>query len=89
MSPISTTALFQSVGIFSGFLLPIAVLLLFVVLVLPGLARAGTKPESLALAAYGYLAQSLGVILMTAGGLPAVYAVISHQVLASKLRANL
>jgi hypothetical protein len=83
MSPISTTAMFQSVGIFSGFLLPVAILVLFVVLVLPGLARTGTKPETLALAAYCYLAEALGVILMTAGGLPAVYAVVSHQLLAS------
>lgn len=83
MSPITTTALFQSVGIFSGFLLPIAVLLLFVILVLPGIGRSGARPESLALAAYGYLAEALGIILMTAGGLPAVYAVVSHQILAS------
>ncbi len=82
-SPISTTEMFQSVGIFSGFLLPIAVLLLFVVLVLPGLARSGAKPEILALATYGYLAESLGIILMTAGGLPAVYAVVAHQTLES------
>lgn len=75
--------MFQSVGIFSGFLLPIAILLLFVLLVLPGLARTGAKPESLALATYGYLAESLGIILMTAGGLPAVYAVVAHQILAS------
>ncbi len=83
MSPISTTALFQSVGIFSGFMLPIAILLLFVILVLPGLTRSGAKPESLALAAYCYLAEALGIILMTAGGLPAVYAVVSHQLLTS------
>lgn len=82
-SPMSTTAMFQSVGIFSGFLLPIAILLLFVLLMLPGLARTGAKPESLALATYGYLAESLGIILMTAGGLPAVYAVVAHQILAS------
>ncbi len=83
LSPITVTAMFQSVGIFSGFLMPVAILLLFVILVLPGLARVGTKPETLALAAYGYLAQSLGIILMTAGGLPAVYAVVAHQILPS------
>lgn len=82
-NPITVTSMFQSIGIVSGFLMPVAVLLLFVILVLPGLARVGTKPETLALAAYGYLAQSLGVILMTAGGLPAVYAVVAHQILPS------
>lgn len=75
--------MFQSVGIFSGFLLPIAVLLLFVVLVLPGLGREGVKPESLARATYGYLAEALGILLMTAGGLPAMYAVIASQNLPS------
>lgn len=79
MSPISTTAMFQSVGIFSGFLLPIGVLLLFVVLVLPGLSREGMKPELLVRATYGYLAEALGIILMTAGGLPAMYAVLANQ----------
>lgn len=83
LTPITVTAMFQSVGIFSGFFLPIIVLFLFAVLVIPGLSRVGTKPELLAMAAYGYLAQSLGIILMTAGGLPAVYAVVSHQILAS------
>ncbi len=83
MSPISTTAMFQSVGIFSGFLLPIGVLLLFVVLVIPGLSREGMKPEQLARATYGYLAEALGIILMTAGGLPAMYAVIAQQSLDS------
>ncbi|UPA22240.1 hypothetical protein K8942_04280 [Candidatus Peribacteria bacterium] len=83
LTPITVSAMFQSVGIVSGFFLPIAVLFLFAVLVIPGLSRAGTKPETLAMAAYGYLAESLGIILMTAGGLPAVHAVVSHQILTS------
>lgn len=89
MSPITTTAMFQSVGIFSGFMLPIAVLVLFIILVIPGLSRAGTNPMSLALAAYGFLAEALGIILMTAGGLPAVYAVVAHQTLASNTYLSL
>lgn len=80
---LSPTAMFQSVGIESGSMLPVAVLILFVILVLPGLARPGTHPEHLSKAAYCYLAQSLGIVLMSAGGLPAVYAVFSREPLSS------
>ena len=79
MDALSTTDMFQSVGLFSGSILPVAILLLFVILVLPGLARPGAHPEHLSKAAYCYLAESLGIILMSTGGLPAVYAVFSQE----------
>lgn len=79
----------SGLGLTPALLVPVIVLLLFVVLVLPGLARPGAKPESIARAAYGYLAQSIGIILMTTGGLPAVYAVIAQQQLTSNMYLGL
>lgn len=87
--PFSPASMFGSLGMTPALFVPVIVLLLFVVMVLPGLSRPGVKPESLARAAYGYLAQSIGIILMTTGGLPAVYAVIAQQALSSNMYLGL
>ncbi len=60
------------------------------VLVLPGVARAGAaRAEQVSKAAYSYLAESLGILLMTAGGLPAVRAVFSRTPLATTVYMEL
>lgn len=75
----SLTALFQSVGITYGPMLPVLVILLFALLALPALLKPGARAEAVGAAAYSYMAQMLGVLLMTAGALPALYAVFAAQ----------
>jgi len=82
INPMSLTALFQSVGLSYGPTLPLIILVLFIFLALPAVFRPSVRADSIALAAYCYLAQMLGILLMTAGGLPALYAVFAGQPLA-------
>lgn len=83
MMPMSPTMMFQSVGLLGGLFLPLIVLLLFAILVLPGVLHGSGKPHAIGKAAYNYLAASLGIVLMSAGGLPAVYAVFARQPLST------
>lgn len=82
INPMSLTALFQSVGLSYGPTLPVIILMLFIFLALPAVFRPSVRADSIAFAAYCYLAQMLGILLMTAGGLPALYAVFAAQPLA-------
>ena len=79
VSPMSLTTLFASVGIPYGTSLPLIVLGLFVLITLPAFVHPGTRIPNIASAAYCYLAQMLGIILMSSGALPALYAVFSMQ----------
>lgn len=69
LSALSVSALLYLV------LLPAAVIHLLAVLLLPCLLSPGAKASACAKAAYCYLMQIVGVILMTIGALPAVYGV--------------
>ncbi|OGJ56111.1 hypothetical protein A2706_02205 [Candidatus Peribacteria bacterium RIFCSPHIGHO2_01_FULL_51_35] len=73
------SALFSGVGMFYGLTLPIGILLLITVLFVPSLAHsAGVKPMALGKAVYSYLLQATGILLMTLGGLPALYSVVAR-----------
>jgi hypothetical protein len=62
-----------------GLLVPLLVVQLFALLLLPGMLRPGAKPTEVTRAAYCYLAQALGVLLMSVGGLPTLYALLASQ----------
>jgi hypothetical protein len=79
MYPMSMTALFESVGLFYGVFLPLGVFALFTIFTLPAAFRQTASADAVCFAAYCYLGQMLGVLLMTAGGLPALYAVFAMQ----------
>src|SRR3989344_625459 len=73
------SALFSGVGMFYGLTLPIGILMLITVLFVPSLAHsAGVKPMALGKAVYSYLLQATGILLMTLGGLPALYSVVAR-----------
>lgn len=80
--PMPLTSIFQSVGLSYGPMLPLAVLTLFTLLALPAVFRPSARAEAIGYAAYCYLAQMLGILLMTAGALPSLYAVFAQQPLA-------
>lgn len=75
MSPVSITMMFEQIGLSYGLMLPVIILVLFTLVCLPAVFRPSSRAEAIGKAAYCYLAQMLGVLLMTAGGLPALYAV--------------
>lgn|GEM_PF-1087003 len=79
MYPVSLTTMFQSVGLFYGFSLPVIVLVLFLLITLPVVFRPSMRAEAICYAAFCCMAEMLGILLMTAGGLPALYAVFSGQ----------
>lgn len=78
-TPISLTSMFEAIGLSYGLSLPLIVLILFSFLALPAVFRPSARAESIGFAAYCYLAQMFGVLLMTAGALPALYAVFANQ----------
>ncbi len=78
MFPSSLDSFFQNINLPYGMSLPIAALALIALFAVPGMLRGGHAWHTAA-AAYHYLAQSLGVILLTAGGVPVVQAVLSGQ----------
>lgn len=75
----SLSMMFESVGLFYGLMLPVIILAIFAFLTLPMVFRPSIRAEAICRAVYCYLAQMLGILLMTAGGLPALYAVFTSQ----------
>lgn len=82
MNPVSLTSLFEAIGLPYGITLPLFVLGMFTLLILPVIFRPGARAESVAYASYCYLCQMLGILLMTSGALPALYAVFAQRPLA-------
>lgn len=80
--PMSLTSMFQSVGLSYGPTIPLVVLAVFVLLALPAIFRPSVRAEAIGYAAYCHLAQMMGILLMTAGALPSLYAVFAQQPLA-------
>lgn len=72
-------ALFGSTGITYLLLAMLVVVQFIALLMIPAVLRVNVKPEQAARAAYAYLAQSVGIVLMTAGAIPALYAVLTSQ----------
>src|SRR3989338_4371203 len=59
-------------------LLPLALLQFFALLFIPSILLPGTKPPHVAKAIYCYLLQTVGVLLMSGSGIPAIYAVVTQ-----------
>lgn len=51
----------------------VMLILLFTLLMLPSILKSGTNTEEVAKAVYGYIAQTIGIFLMSVSGLPAFY----------------
>jgi hypothetical protein len=77
MTPLSY--LFSPTGIVYAILVPVMLLQLCALIMLPGLLKPGTKPMDVGRATYCYLAQSVGVLLLTAGGLPILYSLLASE----------
>lgn len=86
---IALSYFFSTSGIFLALTLPIIVLQLIALLMLPGLLRSGTSPMDVGRATFAYLAQSFGVLLLTAGGLPIAYALLASEPLSSAMWTGL
>ncbi len=68
--------LFDSRILITEGLIAVLLILLFTLLILPSVLRPGAKTEDVARAAYSYIAQTIGLFLMTVAGLPAFMAAI-------------
>lgn len=72
------TEMFQAVGLSYGWSMPVLLLIGLAVLSLATAKDGGTSAERVR-AVYCHLMEFIGVLLMTAGALPALYAVFSMQ----------
>ncbi|MBI3331769.1 hypothetical protein HYZ99_02305 [Candidatus Peregrinibacteria bacterium] len=74
------SSLFGVVGVFYGLLLPLVILHIITLLFIPSVVLGGGgKVMSVGKAIYCYLLQAVGILLMTLGGLPAIYGVLARQ----------
>lgn len=74
------SSLFGVVGVFYGLLLPVALLLIITLMFIPSVVLGGGgKVMQVGKAIYCYLLQAVGIMLMTLGGLPAIYGVLARQ----------
>ena len=67
----------------------VMLILLFTLLMLPSILKAGARTEEVAKAAYGYVAQTIGIFLMTVSGLPAFYSAFGYASFSSGAYAGL
>jgi hypothetical protein len=74
--------------LFEG-LLGILLIMLFTLLMLPSVLKPGSRTEDVAKASYGYIAQTIGLFLMTVAGLPAFYAAMGWAAYSSGAYAGL
>lgn len=77
--PLSFSETFQTVGLIYGLLLPLGFFVLMALLALPAMLRPGMNIGALIKAIYACLGQTFGIMLMTAGGLPALHSVLSQN----------
>lgn len=82
MNPVSLSSMFRDVGVSSGWLLPIIVIAGLALLYIATM-RNDSRPYDQLRALYCHFVQLIGILLMTAGALPAVYAVFAPQPLAT------
>lgn len=64
------------VGAVYGLVLPFLIIQIFSLLFIPSLLTPGARPSMVGKAAYCYILQTLGIVLMSVGGLPAFYGVL-------------
>ncbi len=83
MMSMSLGSLIQSPVMTYAILLPLASLVLFFLLCVPAFIRSQARPMDIARAAFHCLAQSVGIVFMIAGSLPALQVVIGNQALES------
>lgn len=80
-----TTGLFGAVGLAYGVLVPVVLIQITALLLVPSLLRGNARPDEAARAIFAYLVQSAGIVFMSLGGLPALYAVLARQPLSNAL----
>jgi hypothetical protein len=80
--PLSLLNIFGNAGLMYGVLLPLLTLSLFA-LIAASAMQTGKSIEGVAKSTYCYLAQFLGILLMSLGALPTVYAVLSGNPLST------
>ena len=73
MNPAPIHLLFDSRMLLTQALVGSLILLVFTLLMLPSILRAGSNAAEVAKACYGYITQTIGIFLMTVSGLPAFY----------------
>ncbi len=83
MMSMSLGSLMQTSVMTYAIMLPLASLVLFFLLCVPAFMRSNARPMDIARAAFHCLAQSVGIVFMIAGSLPALQVVISNQSLGS------
>lgn len=79
MMSMSLASLIQSSVMTYAILLPLASLVLFFLLCVPAFLKSTARPMDIARAAFHCLAQSVGIVFMIAGSLPALQVVLSKQ----------
>lgn len=77
-TPVSLTAMFQEIGLSYGWSMPVLLLIGLAILSV-AVSHDGGKSSQRLRALYCHLMEFIGVLLMTAGALPALYAVFSMQ----------
>lgn len=77
-APVSLSVMFQEVGLSYGWSMPVLLLVGIGILTI-AVSHDGGKPSERLRALYCHLIEFIGVLLMTAGALPALYAVFSKQ----------
>ena len=75
--------LFSSTGLFYLFLIPLLALQLFGLLAVAALVRPGIRIADTGKAIFSYSCQTLGILLMSIGGIPTLYSVLASQPLSS------
>ncbi len=89
MMPAPIQLLFNPTLLLTEALVGVLLMLSFTLLMLPSILRAGAKTADVAKASYGYIAQTIGIFLMTVSGLPAFYSAVSSMDYASGTYAGL
>ena len=67
------------VGAFYAFVLPLLVLLVLSIIFIPSMMQTGAKAKNVGEAIYCYVMQATGILLMTIGGLPTIYSVLTGR----------
>jgi hypothetical protein len=81
----SVAGLFSTLGSSYTFLVPVVLFQLFALLLIASLVKGNARPEETARSVFAYLVQTTGILFMTFGGLPALYAVLARQPLTNAL----
>ncbi len=79
MSVTPLSALFNSVGLFYVLFLPIMAIQLFALLAIPVMLRPGMRTLDVGRALFSYASQTVGILLMSLGGLPTLYSVLANE----------